>query len=247
MYQFISRRLTSVAIHSRACWVALYSTAGRLPSGWPRAPWVSLIAKISRPWIGRAELDQLGDLRVAARDFAHLILEAAWLVPGAPDLVAVTACSAANCLNVLPLTFFSCGLMPFLTRSSRCDGLSTRSTVVPLAPALCSATSWPSRASSPIWLRRDERRVCVETATRSAAGVRQGRRGHEYGGDHADEDRDRDDAPHECLLAGDVTGNETPTVLPGSARPSLRMFARSHRENPPGLGMVASGDDLATR
>ena len=36
-----------------------------------------------------ADVDELGDLRVAARDLAHLILEAPRLVPGTPDLEAV--------------------------------------------------------------------------------------------------------------------------------------------------------------
>ena len=46
----MSRRVISGAIHSRACWVALKITAGREPSFWPRAPWVTFSARMSRPW-----------------------------------------------------------------------------------------------------------------------------------------------------------------------------------------------------
>ena len=43
------RRFTSRLIHSRACWLEEYSTAGRDPSGTSRALWVTFSAISSRP------------------------------------------------------------------------------------------------------------------------------------------------------------------------------------------------------
>ena len=80
--------VTSVAIHSRACWVRAVEHRRTGPVLLPLGTLGQLDGQDLATLVGGADLDQLGDLRVGLGDRVHLVADAAGLVVRAPHGVA---------------------------------------------------------------------------------------------------------------------------------------------------------------